>query len=46
MTPLVASGEIKYREEVTEGLDQVGDVVLAVQKGENRAKAVVQVAID
>ncbi|PPQ71633.1 hypothetical protein CVT26_010594 [Gymnopilus dilepis] len=46
MTPLVASGEIKYREEVTVGLDKVGDVVLAVQKGENRAKAIVQVAID
>ena len=46
MTPLVASGEIKYREEITVGLDKVGDVILAVQKGENKAKAIIQVAND
>ncbi|PPR00855.1 hypothetical protein CVT26_012490 [Gymnopilus dilepis] len=46
MTPLVASGEIRYREEITVGLDKVGDVILAVQKGENKAKAIIQVAND
>ncbi|KAJ7676982.1 hypothetical protein DFH06DRAFT_1317581 [Mycena polygramma] len=36
----LASGELKYAEEVTKGLDKVGDVILAVQKGTNKAKAV------
>jgi NADPH-dependent curcumin reductase CurA len=40
----LASGEIKYTEEVTRGLDKVGEVILAVQKGMNKAKAVVLVA--
>ncbi|KAG6824301.1 hypothetical protein H0H92_007289 [Tricholoma furcatifolium] len=40
----VAKGELKYTEEVTDGLQKVGDVLLAVQKGENKAKAVVRVA--
>ncbi|KAJ7715386.1 hypothetical protein B0H16DRAFT_1435019 [Mycena metata] len=40
----LASEEIKYNEEVTNGLDKVEDVILAVQKGTNRAKAVVVVA--
>ncbi|KAF8062309.1 hypothetical protein FPV67DRAFT_266233 [Lyophyllum atratum] len=40
----LASGELKYTEEVTEGLDKVGDVILAVQKGTNKAKAVIKVA--
>jgi hypothetical protein len=40
----LASGELKYTEEVTRGLDKVGDVILAVQKGTNKAKAVVHVA--
>ncbi|KAG6906596.1 hypothetical protein DXG01_012999 [Tephrocybe rancida] len=30
---MVASGELKYTEEVTNGLDKVGDAILAVQKG-------------
>ncbi|KAG6887241.1 hypothetical protein C0992_013193 [Termitomyces sp. T32_za158] len=38
------SGKIKHKEEVTEGLDKVGEVILRVQKGENKAKAVVKVA--
>ncbi|KAJ6617279.1 hypothetical protein B0H10DRAFT_2164475 [Mycena sp. CBHHK59/15] len=37
----LASGEIKYAEEVTQGLERVGEVILAVQRGTNRAKAVV-----
>jgi NADPH-dependent curcumin reductase CurA len=42
--PKLASGEIKYSEEVTRGLDKVGDIILAVQTGANKAKAVVIVA--
>lgn len=42
--PKVASGELKYREDVYHGLETVGDVILAVQKGTNKAKAVVHVA--
>jgi len=42
--PLIASGEIKYKEDVTRGLDQVGDVILSVQKGMHKGKAVVLVA--
>ncbi|KAJ7236839.1 hypothetical protein C8J57DRAFT_1144572 [Mycena rebaudengoi] len=42
--PALARGDIKYTEEVTRGLDKVGDVILAVQKGTNKAKAVVVVA--
>ncbi|KAJ6550185.1 hypothetical protein B0H19DRAFT_1378803 [Mycena capillaripes] len=42
--PALASGEIKYTEEVTRGLDKIGDVILRVQKGQNSAKAVVVVA--
>lgn len=40
----LASGELKYTEDVTRGLDKVGDVILTVQKGMNKAKAVVLVA--
>ncbi|KAJ7830640.1 hypothetical protein B0H14DRAFT_2806749 [Mycena olivaceomarginata] len=40
----LASGEFKYTEDVTKGLEKVGDVILAVQKGTNKAKAVVVVA--
>lgn len=41
---MVASGKIKYKEDVTRGLDKLGDVILAVQKGTNKGKAVVLVA--
>jgi hypothetical protein len=40
----LAKGEIRYTEEITRGLDKVGDVVLAVQMGSNTGKAVVVVA--
>ena len=46
LPPLVASGEIKYREEITPGLENVGNVILSVQKGLNKAKAVIHVADD
>ncbi|KAF7341794.1 PKS-ER domain-containing protein [Mycena sanguinolenta] len=42
--PKLISGELKYREDITRGLDKVGDVILAVQKGENTGKAIVRVA--
>lgn len=42
----VASGEIQHREDVYDGLDKVGDIILAVQQGLNKAKAVVHVADD
>ncbi|KAF9474406.1 NAD(P)-binding protein [Pholiota conissans] len=43
--PKVASGdpEIKYRENIYSGLENVGDVILAVQKELNKPKAVVHV---
>ncbi|KAJ7624036.1 hypothetical protein DFH06DRAFT_1059193, partial [Mycena polygramma] len=40
----LANGEIKYTEEITKGLENVGDVILAVQNGTSKAKAVVLVA--
>ncbi|KAJ7159263.1 hypothetical protein C8R43DRAFT_994283 [Mycena crocata] len=40
----VARGEFKYREDVVYGLDKVGDLMLAVQTGANKGKAVVVVA--
>ncbi|KAJ6535233.1 alcohol dehydrogenase [Mycena vulgaris] len=40
----LANGDIKYSEDVSYGLDKVGDVLLAVQTGANKAKAVVVVA--
>lgn len=42
--PLVASGEIKHREDVLNGLDKVGEGLLSVQKGTNKAKLVIHVA--
>ncbi|KAJ7465352.1 hypothetical protein B0H11DRAFT_2307976, partial [Mycena galericulata] len=40
----LASGALKYSEDVAHGLDKVGDVILAVQTGANRGKAVVVIA--
>jgi NADPH-dependent curcumin reductase CurA len=42
--PHLASGELKYSEEVHRGLDKVGDTFLALQKGQNKAKVVIMVA--
>ncbi|KAJ7898302.1 hypothetical protein B0H14DRAFT_3424674 [Mycena olivaceomarginata] len=39
--PQLASGALKYSEEITTGLDKVGEVISAVQRGTNRGKAVV-----
>ncbi|KAH9937947.1 hypothetical protein B0H21DRAFT_825392 [Amylocystis lapponica] len=46
MPARVASGEIKYTEDVTEGLENAGKVILDVQTGKNKGKAVVGVAHD
>ncbi|KAJ7119341.1 hypothetical protein C8R43DRAFT_1090963 [Mycena crocata] len=40
----VATGDIKHWEDISRGLDKVGDVILAVQEGRNRGKAVIIVA--
>ncbi|KAF8210835.1 alcohol dehydrogenase [Mycena galopus ATCC 62051] len=40
----IAAGEIKYTEEVSQGLESVGDVILRVQQGRNTAKAVIVVS--
>ncbi|KAJ7164321.1 alcohol dehydrogenase [Mycena filopes] len=40
----LAAGEIKYTEDVSRGLETVGEMILRVQEGRNTAKAVVIVA--
>ncbi|KAJ7471669.1 alcohol dehydrogenase [Mycena galericulata] len=40
----LAAGEIKYTEDVSHGLESVGDAILRVQQGRNTGKAVVVVA--
>ncbi|KAF8530096.1 NAD-P-binding protein [Hysterangium stoloniferum] len=42
--PKIAKGEIKQREHVYRGLEQAGQAILDVQKGDNTAKAVVLLA--
>ncbi|PPR00556.1 hypothetical protein CVT26_009888 [Gymnopilus dilepis] len=42
--PLVASGQIKHKEHVFNGLESAGAAILAVQKGENKGKAIVHAA--
>lgn len=42
--PLVVSGKIQHREHVWNGLDKVGEAIEAVQRGTNKAKAVIHVA--
>ncbi|KAF9041081.1 NAD(P)-binding protein [Hymenopellis radicata] len=44
MPDLVARGELKYMEDVTQGLEYAGEAILAVQLGKNKAKSVVVVA--
>ncbi|KAG8711897.1 hypothetical protein FRC09_020346 [Ceratobasidium sp. 395] len=44
LTPLIASGKLKWNEQVYEGLEKAGQAILDVQKGDNVAKAVVKVA--
>lgn len=42
----LASGEIKYSEQRYEGLEQAGQAILDVQKGNNKAKAVIAVSAE
>jgi NADPH-dependent curcumin reductase CurA len=42
--PKIAAGELKYTEDVSRGLESVGETILKVQEGRNTAKAVVVVA--
>lgn len=42
----VASGEIKYLEDATRGLDQAGEAILDVLTGRNKGKKVIVVADD
>ena len=42
----IASGELKYTEEVTEGLENSGEAILDIQSGKNKGKSVVRVARD
>ncbi|KAJ7119346.1 NAD(P)-binding protein [Mycena crocata] len=44
VVPKIVSGELKYSENITRGLDGVGDALLAVLKGTNTGKGVVLVA--
>ncbi|KAF8074121.1 hypothetical protein FPV67DRAFT_1778639 [Lyophyllum atratum] len=41
---MLARGDLKFTEEIWRGLDKVGDAILTVQKGQNKAKMVIQVA--
>lgn len=40
----VASGEIKYTEDITRGLDRAGHAIVDVQVGRNNGKSVILVA--
>lgn len=40
----LASGELKYKEDVTKGLENAGEAILANQTGENFGKSVILVA--
>ncbi len=40
----LASGEFKYREEITVGLEHAGEALRKIQMGENVAKSVIVVA--
>uniref|UniRef100_A0A0W0GAY4 Enoyl reductase (ER) domain-containing protein n=1 Tax=Moniliophthora roreri TaxID=221103 RepID=A0A0W0GAY4_MONRR len=44
--PLIAKGEIKYTEEVENGLEIVGEAIYKQQKGLNKGKVVIKVADD
>ncbi len=42
--PLLASGELKFSEDVTRGLEHAGEAIEAVQRGTNTGKSVILVA--
>lgn len=41
---MVKEGKIKYHEDISVGLESVGEAILEVQKGRNKGKKVVAVA--
>ncbi|KAH7925054.1 alcohol dehydrogenase [Leucogyrophana mollusca] len=41
---MLANGQLKYREDITRGLEHVGEAILAVLKGTNVGKSVIVVA--
>jgi NADPH-dependent curcumin reductase CurA len=41
---LIKDGKIKYTEDITRGLENIGEAILAQQKGQNNGKSVVIVA--
>lgn len=41
---LVASGELKFKEDLVKGLESAGEAILAVQKGTNTGKSVIVVS--
>ncbi|KAG9316551.1 alcohol dehydrogenase [Chiua virens] len=44
MPALIASGELKFKEDISKGLQSAGETILAVQKGTNTGKSVIVVA--
>ncbi|KAG9119397.1 hypothetical protein FRC07_005592, partial [Ceratobasidium sp. 392] len=44
ITPLVQSGQLKWSEQILEGIDKVGEGIVAVQTGASTAKVNVKVA--
>jgi NADPH-dependent curcumin reductase CurA len=43
LVPLVRSGQIKWLEQVYNGIESVGEAVIAVQTGSNTAKVMIKV---
>ena len=41
---MITRGEIKYKEDITKGLEYAGHAILAVQSGKNTGKSVISVA--
>jgi NADPH-dependent curcumin reductase CurA len=44
--PLLRSGELKYREDIVEGLDRAPEAFIALLQGRNFGKLVVKLADD
>lgn len=46
MPKWIANGELKIKEDVTQGLEQAPEAIVGIFKGKNFGKAVVQIAYD